>query len=436
MDVNEIVSVDNSHRYYPRYTDLGPSSQPWSQPTPARRPTPPMTSEDPTFDENAAGTSAAPAVLPPQHAVPSDPGPHTPVSTSVGHPPVPSKSASASGKVPMEKTRLWPVDRANICRYAEANPYRKHEEVAAHFGLERSTVSKILKHKGKWHYDDLDRKARSDYPKHRPGKFPDLELRLEEWAKLATRSRNSVSDSALRNKARAFADEMGITADKFKASSGWLENFKHRAGIRRGKYVGNGTAEAAVAYVTAPALAATFAPPPVPNVPPPLEHGSYIQDIHRTYEDYSPHASPSASLSPSSSRRAWSQPDEQSALPGGSSVMTHAHIDHIPAQTVDFEYQHPGRSSSVPTPVDYSALSSTPQLTARSASEPYAESDRPVAPFPLRDDQPVTTLQEAEAALDRFIAWVRQDQEVLTIEEEKRVMDIKYALFEKAGGRI
>ncbi len=67
----------------------------------------------------------------------------------------------------MEKKRLWPVDRANICRYAEANPYRKHEEVAAHFGLERSTVSKILKHKGKWHYDDLDRKARSDYRKHR-----------------------------------------------------------------------------------------------------------------------------------------------------------------------------------------------------------------------------------------------------------------------------
>ena len=31
---------------------------------------------------------------------------------------------------------------------------------------------------------------------------------------------------------------MGILEDKFKASSGWLENFKHRVGIRKGKYVG------------------------------------------------------------------------------------------------------------------------------------------------------------------------------------------------------
>jgi hypothetical protein len=40
------------------------------------------------------------------------------------------------------------------------------------------------------------------------------------------------------SKAKEEARRLGILEDKFKASSGWLENFKHRVGIRKGKYIG------------------------------------------------------------------------------------------------------------------------------------------------------------------------------------------------------
>jgi len=44
-----------------------------------------------------------------------------------------------------------------------------------------------------------------------------------------------ISDTALREQARAIARQLGIGDDQFKASGGWIENFKQRHKIRRGK---------------------------------------------------------------------------------------------------------------------------------------------------------------------------------------------------------
>lgn len=52
----------------------------------------------------------------------------------------------------------------------------------------------------------------------------------------------TLSDSLIRNKARDIAKTLRISEDKFKASSGWVENFKHRHGIRRGVWHGDGKA--------------------------------------------------------------------------------------------------------------------------------------------------------------------------------------------------
>jgi hypothetical protein len=49
-----------------------------------------------------------------------------------------------------------------------------------------------------------------------------------------------LTDSVIRNKAKEVAKQLQIPEDKFKASSGWVENFKHRHGIRRGQFHGNG----------------------------------------------------------------------------------------------------------------------------------------------------------------------------------------------------
>lgn len=44
----------------------------------------------------------------------------------------------------------------------------------------------------------------------------------------------------IRTKAKDAAKDMGIGEEKFKASAGWVENFKHRHGIRKGIWTGDG----------------------------------------------------------------------------------------------------------------------------------------------------------------------------------------------------
>lgn len=66
----------------------------------------------------------------------------------------PIEGAAAALPVPHppkhQKKRLTAADKRKICDYQKANPTSKQEEIANVFGVERSTVSKILKGKGKW----------------------------------------------------------------------------------------------------------------------------------------------------------------------------------------------------------------------------------------------------------------------------------------------
>ena len=49
-----------------------------------------------------------------------------------------------------KKSKLLSTDRKKICVYHRDNPGLKQEEIAEIFGVERSTVSKILKEKDRW----------------------------------------------------------------------------------------------------------------------------------------------------------------------------------------------------------------------------------------------------------------------------------------------
>ena len=48
------------------------------------------------------------------------------------------------------KQRLYNVDRKAICVYHKENPTMRQEDIALKYGVERSTISKILKQKQKW----------------------------------------------------------------------------------------------------------------------------------------------------------------------------------------------------------------------------------------------------------------------------------------------
>lgn len=53
-------------------------------------------------------------------------------------------------KPKQKKQRLDNNARKNICIYHEDHPNARQEDIAIVFKVERSTISKILKHKNKW----------------------------------------------------------------------------------------------------------------------------------------------------------------------------------------------------------------------------------------------------------------------------------------------
>lgn len=56
---------------------------------------------------------------------------------------------------------------------------------------------------------------------------------LQAWADQGT----NITDQLIRNRALDIAKSFGISTDRFKGSSGWIENFKHRHDIKRGEWL-------------------------------------------------------------------------------------------------------------------------------------------------------------------------------------------------------
>jgi hypothetical protein len=56
---------------------------------------------------------------------------------------------------------------------------------------------------------------------------------LQEWADRD----ESITDQLIRQRALEIARSFGMPPEKFKGSSGWIENFKHRHDIRRGEWL-------------------------------------------------------------------------------------------------------------------------------------------------------------------------------------------------------
>lgn len=169
-----------------------------------------------------------------------------------------------------QKQRLYDIDRKAICEYYLAHPTEKQEYIARLYGVERSTISKILKHKEKWlnvdarSYSTGGSGLRVGLAKDRPPKFPVVELEMRKWlmeasdryygalpdASLPKPShhpphphatalvRGPFSDACLREKAGSIARSHGIPPEQFKASPGWVENFKRRHNIKGGFWGG------------------------------------------------------------------------------------------------------------------------------------------------------------------------------------------------------
>jgi hypothetical protein len=157
-------------------------------------------------------------------------------------------AASLAGK---SKTRLSNIDRKRICEFANEHPELRQETVGTHFGVERSTVSKILKEKEKWL--NIDEEREGHIVKHRcvaraaedvvitglltvsstsNARFPKIEIVLTGWIQA---NGGPLSDRTLMEKAAAIAREQGETT--FRASAGWVVKFRER--LRRNTGIGS-----------------------------------------------------------------------------------------------------------------------------------------------------------------------------------------------------
>ncbi|MCJ1230685.1 hypothetical protein MMC12_007359 [Toensbergia leucococca] len=159
--------------------------------------------------------------VPPIMPLPSSLAPASTIASAHPLPPVASSPAPST-----QRRTLTDQDRRRMCQYHEDNPTVKQTEIGSMFGVERSTVSKVLRQKDKYLFPDDG--SRSPI-KRSKGKFPDIERALSNWARNHQRQGLPLSDGIIRDKARFFATTVGSSECHVKVNSiSWLEKFKQK----------------------------------------------------------------------------------------------------------------------------------------------------------------------------------------------------------------
>ncbi|KAJ5278991.1 hypothetical protein N7478_004363 [Penicillium angulare] len=159
-----------------------------------------------------------------ENGLPPTPMP-TAISPSEPIPPAPSRKASTGGSTP--RKTLTDEDRRQMCLYHEENKTAKQTDIGALFGVERSTVSKVLRQKEK--YLNPDDGNRSPI-KRTKGRVPDIEKALSNWARNYSRRGLPINDDMIKEKALFFAATCGCPPEgKDRVlSTSWLEKFKQK----------------------------------------------------------------------------------------------------------------------------------------------------------------------------------------------------------------
>ncbi|KAF3077714.1 hypothetical protein TWF102_005647 [Orbilia oligospora] len=198
---------------YGMYGFVDPSHQmPHDQPVPFRLPAggPGSHSFYSSFQQWPVAASAPQAMEPiPAVTIPS--------ATSTA--PIPHRRTSSTGTGSSRRT-LTDADRRRMCLYHEQHPHVKQTEIGAMFGVERSTVSKVLRQREKYLYPDDGPKQAIKRPK---GKCPDFDRALSNWAKNEKKKGRILTDEMIREKANFFAQSCGVTDSQFKLN---LDKFK------------------------------------------------------------------------------------------------------------------------------------------------------------------------------------------------------------------
>ncbi|KAK3629686.1 hypothetical protein LTR56_017892 [Elasticomyces elasticus] len=134
-------------------------------------------------------------------------------------------SATSMRSTPTPRKTLTDLDPKRMCQYAKEHPNAKQTEIGGIFDVERSTVSKVLRQKEKYLFQDDG--SRSPI-KRAKGRTRDVEKTLGVWARKEERKGLPLTDDAIRDHARYFASTSTTPDTQQSWSSSWLEKFKQK----------------------------------------------------------------------------------------------------------------------------------------------------------------------------------------------------------------
>ncbi|KAI1164081.1 hypothetical protein F5B18DRAFT_616876 [Nemania serpens] len=154
--------------------------------------------------------------------------------------PIPSVSAPPrqQPKLPTINTSqprrtLTDQDRRDMCKFADENPGVKQHDIGLRFGVERSTVSKVLRRKDQY-LNQEDRSA-SPVKKNKGKSSPDIERALGNWVRAQQKKGVIVSDHEMEEKAKVFCTGSDIPLKTI--TTAWIEKFKQKHGMGPGRLI-------------------------------------------------------------------------------------------------------------------------------------------------------------------------------------------------------
>ncbi|OCF60535.1 hypothetical protein L486_00168 [Kwoniella mangroviensis CBS 10435] len=138
-------------------------------------------------------------------------------------------STSSDFRTTRPKVKLTYEDKRNIVNLHRQNSSLRQEDIARMYGVDRSTISKIILSSHRWTQpQEPQAPPAPKVPKAVGGRFPAVEAKLDEWMDAQLAAGQDVRDNIAREKAKSFAREIGFPMDRFKASAKWLDKFKDR----------------------------------------------------------------------------------------------------------------------------------------------------------------------------------------------------------------
>lgn len=132
-------------------------------------------------------------------------------------------------RIARPKVKLTYDDKRRIVEIARSNTSLRQEDIAQQYGVDRSTISKILISAHRW--TGPPQPPIVPIPKQvkaSGGRFPAIEQRMHEWMDAQHAAGYEIRDNIARDMAKGIARGMGFTEERFKASAKWLDKFKDR----------------------------------------------------------------------------------------------------------------------------------------------------------------------------------------------------------------